>query len=1715
MILIDDEEEKKKRLQEAMNITNRINSNSYDFEKDKEDDDLYSKRLEEAMNITNSINPIEYESNFNIDNDDNDINEFNAYYKTLPQEDKETTFAKQENTNKSNNDSLLSKAAYLGKRTLSGIAGGITGIAQAALTDTANKLQNGKEKTRQEVLTNSIKNLINPTQAVIDNIINSQKEMVNIIKDDNKNLIQKVVAIATKSTTDAMDNSFPLAKSINETVGNFIPEVSSQFMNLNEQISKPVEDWKRNLAEEGQNYGTVTNTLGNVGEAVGNMIPSIAATIATKNPNIGLATMGVSAKGQSTQEALSKGAELEEAVRIGNTKGMIEVGTEMLTGGVNIFGKGVLDDILEGVASKVSNNVARFFVKQGLDASGEILEETISDILGTIIDKGTVDPNATYSLKDWGETAIETTLTTFALNILTGGMVKDIQDINRQENKTEEHYDISDIKPFYVLDKSRNDINGVNLVGGLEIDNPNKKVNINPAIVKNTEIDKYNIIDAETGMALDTTPYDNIINAKLGFYHNIINLTDNQITDINRNILNTKMELYNNIESLMQEREIQNETLRNQQNDIIEQNINQNQEINNQNSELAQNGISEKLNLNKKDMQKSENNSSTNNKSFEDVAFDAMSDVDIEETESPLQDRNIETIGKQTNVNAYQYDNPEVKPYFQEMAQMIGEDLSYISSVDNRTSLKGGGTKLNTTTKAISILHDDLGYSYNDISKGLQNIIDDNGKENNAISKKLELIIDDQLRNGYTNALGKGVAPNQEYINTITKDDKGVNINQRNVYQNEINTYKEKSKQQNKINRNINEINTNILDGISKKKQSSFLNEYLKNEVKNHDYFVDGEKIIANSTTIGKLKNGKTNFNKNIDKDIRFELKANIIGNLENIIKTSRIYQRDRVDTKNHTFADTFDRRKSYIQYKGNRYEVMFEVGKKNGRNTLYSIENIKKVGYISSGISPMETSKTPKKVDRTNEPKDSVPQKGNSVKSKTENSTNIQDFGEKIGGARKDTAMPRGTIKTNSKEVIHDYTVKNTENGYSVDFKGKTLQDGFKTQTEAEEYIMAFKDNIKSNLASVEKSHISNEYIIKIRNPRTLKTTYTDIKFSNLQDAESYAMALSIYLKENGKNLARPSIPKIDRINADSKNSTKATGEDILNNFGFKGGEFGNWVTQNERQQFLNYAQDAFTDLATALNVLPSDLGQNGDMNIAFGARGKGLTSAVAHFEPGKKVINMTRLKGAGSLAHEYGHSIDNWLSRLGGDSNGMVTERMYNKKLSENMKSAIKEVEDALNYNITTNQEEVNKKNTIFEENRKKSLLYHLQYLDKVFSGEAKKMKRIKGKYENVPIEVTQQQKNEYQKIRDTLVKGELQGEVDYKANPQTLKTEKTYPQPIDTIQKMYKEVVGRKIDDDTIYWLFRYGKPSKQVTEVKSESAYKKSSVELDRATGRKEAYFSRTDEMWARAFEAYVSDKLKAKGITNTYLVHSVNNGDYALFNPFPAGEERHNINKAFDNLIQTMKDENILHDSKIAMKEESKATKVQGLEKYSRDEIKDIVNNYIQNKLEENDLLDVTIDGSEIIGSRNRGNGKNNSDLDLVVEYLGDIREDDLFNVLNEEPLEIEGIKVDINPITADKSGTLEEYLKKSKQYDKEILNKADNGIRYLKKNSNTVIVESADKIQNELHNRIQNAILSKNSRGRTYLGNVSSETAMQIKKETRNRCYKQKTCISR
>lgn len=133
-------------------------------------------------------------------------------------------------------------------------------------------------------------------------------------------------------------------------------------------------------------------------------------------------------------------------------------------------------------------------------------------------------------------------------------------------------------------------------------------------------------------------------------------------------------------------------------------------------------------------------------------------------------------------------------------------------------------------------------------------------------------------------------------------------------------------------------------------------------------------------------------------------------------------------------------------------------------------------------------------------------------------------------------------------------------------------------------------------------------------------------------------------------------------RVGEDVRDGQAVNGNDMLRDFAFRGGEFGNWENQNDRQTNMNMAYEAFSDLAKALKIANEDISLRADANdaqplaIAFGSRGKG--GALAHFEPDANVINLTKMRGAGSLAHEWGHALDYLIAKANGRVEAMESE-------------------------------------------------------------------------------------------------------------------------------------------------------------------------------------------------------------------------------------------------------------------------------------------------------------------------------------------------------------------------------------------------------------------------------------------------------------------------
>lgn len=170
--------------------------------------------------------------------------------------------------------------------------------------------------------------------------------------------------------------------------------------------------------------------------------------------------------------------------------------------------------------------------------------------------------------------------------------------------------------------------------------------------------------------------------------------------------------------------------------------------------------------------------------------FESLSESDIpsemeapyygdgEVTENPFADRDIKEVGKK-NVKAYMYENPEVKPFFQKEANYLMSELAdtikgeryYVQEEQpGEYGLDSYGFWTGTkrhTSQDIAYLHDDLGYTYEQIKEGLEDIIEDNGRENNACSKRIEFVINDRLLNGSVDAYGEEMPPDQGYIDLV------------------------------------------------------------------------------------------------------------------------------------------------------------------------------------------------------------------------------------------------------------------------------------------------------------------------------------------------------------------------------------------------------------------------------------------------------------------------------------------------------------------------------------------------------------------------------------------------------------------------------------------------------------------------------------------------------------------------------------------------------------------------------------------------------------------------------------------------------------------------------------------------------------------------------------------------------------------------------------
>lgn len=133
--------------------------------------------------------------------------------------------------------------------------------------------------------------------------------------------------------------------------------------------------------------------------------------------------------------------------------------------------------------------------------------------------------------------------------------------------------------------------------------------------------------------------------------------------------------------------------------------------------------------------------------------------------------RESAAVGRR-NLNAFQYDHPELAGYYQEAAKILLDDIDHtqrggeIYSYQSANAYNGQGyaRMKRMASKEVSELLDG-GMSYGRIEKALDAIINDHGAENYADAKRVELLLDRMLTDGFQGVGGwVDLAPNEAYI---------------------------------------------------------------------------------------------------------------------------------------------------------------------------------------------------------------------------------------------------------------------------------------------------------------------------------------------------------------------------------------------------------------------------------------------------------------------------------------------------------------------------------------------------------------------------------------------------------------------------------------------------------------------------------------------------------------------------------------------------------------------------------------------------------------------------------------------------------------------------------------------------------------------------------------------------------------------------------------
>ena len=704
------------------------------------------------------------------------------------------------------------------------------------------------------------------------------------------------------------------------------------------------------------------------------------------------------------------------------------------------------------------------------------------------------------------------------------------------------------------------------------------------------------------------------------------------------------------------------------------------------------------------------------------------------------------------------------------------------------------------------------------------------------------------------------------------------------------------------------------------------------------------------------------------------------------------------------------------------------EQRKQNGNPREHSKGNTKNVSEptdgiteeVSGGTTSTETDRNFKR--NTSNPSGNLSGNESSQYPFTLNKT-IQDFGEKIGGARKDTAVKTGKKSTASKEKDDRPTwakryeiseiiasINSEEKGKWIisdtrkkDWKGQNrivTKQQFNTKEEAEAALPLIAVAQKHRVWSAGKETFA---IYREINDRK-RVKVVEQEFKTREEAMQYMAIHASEILETNTTFGEIDLPRPENTQRKgiARRTDDAKDSDFTKVFGFRGVEFGNWNNQIERQELLNDAFDGLMDLAEVLNIPPEAISLNGELALAFGARGHGLSGAAAHYEPERVVINLTKMNGAGSLAHEWWHALDHYFGRQDGKASSVW---MTNTDGSRSLKIQ-KRFEDMTATSGFSRQSNVredvqNAYNELVKTIFKKSETY-VEDTIRVESFVSGARENLKSKldllrndlnrdldpkyYKRFNKAASAEQLAEFDTVVELLLTGTmLSTELRYSQNTRNIFSGARWTNDaLETLSAIYKAVRGRSgfnaeqkgILDQIRQYMNTFSSRLKMLAEAQQGTVKAKiiptnfamNAKELDQ--GRGTDYWITTHEMTARAFQGYVEDKIAELSAYSPFLNYGPESAailtPWGFKRPYPIGDERVQINKSFEKLIENFKTEKTDQGTKLF----SRASK--GVESSTIAQIREVLVNHFGektiNELERQGKLEIiqdyAVDGVE-------------------------------------------------------------------------------------------------------------------------------------------------------